>query len=72
MLSYYLGTMGVASSISPHGQGGYYSLSLRGHGVFFILLLEIEQSHNFSFKFQVSILTEQMEIKRHNSVHYGS
>jgi len=40
--------------------------------LFFILLLEIEQSHNFSFKFQVSILTEQMEIKRHNSVHYGS
>ena len=34
MLNYYLGTMGVASSISPHGQGGYYSLSLRGHGVF--------------------------------------
>ena len=35
MLSYYLGTMGVASGISPLGQGGYYSLSLRGHGVFF-------------------------------------
>ena len=70
MLSYYLGTMGVASGISPLGQGGYYSLSLRGHGVFY-LILGIEQSHNFSFKSQVSILTEQMELQRHNRGHYG-
>ena len=71
MLSYYLGTMGVASGISSLGQGGYYSLSLRGHGVFLYLILGIEQSHNFSFKSQVSILTEQMELQRHNRGHYG-